>query len=153
MGQVFEQNRQVSQAFSAQLTQTGGAAKRVNEALAAEKFRAAGLEKELFRLLAEGYAQRGNVLCFRDGLDPAGVRELAEAIARVCDGTAAVFSGAEGNYSCCLVNKNGDVKELGSAMTKTLNGRGGGKPGYFQGSVKTSAQEIRDFFKKMEIAE
>ena len=146
LNRVFEQNRQVSQAFSAQLTETGAAAKRMNEALAVEKFRAAGLEKELFDVIAAGYAGRGDVQCFREGLTPNGVRELAEAMARVCGGTAAVFSGEEGNYALCLVNKAGDVKELGSDLTKALNGRGGGKPGYFQGSVKATRDEIEAFF-------
>ena len=146
VNRVFEQNRQVSQAFSAQLTETAGAAKRMNDALAAEKFRATGLEKELFRLLAESYTGHGEVLCFRQGLNPNGVRELAEAIACVCGGTAAVFSGEAENHAFCLVNKAGDVKELGSSMTKALNGRGGGKPGYFQGSVKASREEIEAFF-------
>ena len=144
---VFEQNRQVSQVFSAQLTETGNAAKRVNDALAAEKFRGAGLEKELFGLIAAGYTDRGDVLCFRDGLNPNGVRELAEAIARVCGGMAAVFSGGEGNYSMCLVNKAGDVKAFGDRLAKALNGRGGGKPGYFQGSVRTTKTEIEGFFR------
>ena len=71
---------------------------------------------------------------------------MAEAIALVCGGTAAVFSGEDGNYAVCLVNKSGDVKELGSNMTKSLNGRGGGKPGYFQGSVKATRAEIERFF-------
>ena len=146
LNRVFEQNRQVSQAFSAQLTETGAAAKRMNEALSAEKSRAAGLEKELFGLIAAGYADRGDALCFREGLSPNGVRELAEAIARVCGGTAAVFSGEEGNYALCLVNKGGDVKELGARLAGALNGRGGGKPGYFQGSVKAARGEIEAFF-------
>ena len=146
LNRIFEQNRQVSQAFSAQLTETGAAAKRMNETLAAEKFRATGLEKRIFGLIAERYVNCGDVICFEDGLNPNGVRELAEAIARVCGGTAAVFSGQEGNYACCLVNKNGDVKELGNAMAKALNGRGGGKPGYFQGSVKATQEEIEAFF-------
>ena len=147
LNRVFEQNRQVSQAFSAQLTETGNAAKRVNDALAAEKFRGAGLEKELFGLIAAGYTDRGDVLCFRDGLNPNGVRELAEAIARVCGGMAAVFSGEEGNYSMCLVNKAGNVKAFGDRLAKALNGRGGGKPGYFQGSVRTTKTEIEGFFR------
>ena len=47
-----------------------------------------------------------------------------------------------------LIRKNGDVKELGAAMAKALNGRGGGKPGSFQGSVKATREQIRGFFKK-----
>ena len=146
LNRVFEQNRQVSQAFSAQMTETAAAAKRMNEALAAEKYRAAGLEKALFIQIAESYVNCGNVLMFQPGLTPNGVRELAEAVSQVCGGTAAVFSGEDGNYSVCMVNKQADIKDLGAAMNQALNGRGGGKKGYFQGSVKATRQEIEAFF-------
>ena len=145
---AYEQNRQVSQAFSAKVLETGAAAARMNEALNAEKFRANGLEKQLFARIAKSYVNCGDVLLFRPELSPVGVRDLAEAIATVSGGTAAVFSGAEGNYSVALVNKQGDVKELGAAMNKALNGRGGGKPGFFQGSVKATEAEIRRFFER-----
>ena len=142
LSRVYEQNRQVSQAFSAKLLETGAAARKMNEALAAEKFRATALEKQVFASVAEGYRDRGNVLHFADSLAPGAVRELADAIAGVCGGTAAVFSGG----SVCLVNKGGDVKELGSRMAKALEGRGGGKPGFFQGSVRAEREAIEAFF-------
>ena len=146
LARAYEQNRQVSQIFSAKVLETGAAAVRVNEALNAEKFRANGLEKQLFAQIAESYVNCGNVLVFRDGLTSAGVRDLTEAVANACGGIAAVFSGADGNYNVCLVSKAGDVKALGAAMSKALNGRGGGKPGFFQGSVKATRAEIEGFF-------
>ena len=142
LSRVYEQNRQVSQAFSAKLMETGAAARKMNDALAAEKFRAGALEKQVFASVAAGYRDRGNVLHFADGLAPGAVRELADAIAAVCGGTAAVFSGG----SVCLVSKTGDVKDLGTQMAKALDGRGGGKPGFFQGSVRAEQEQIRVFF-------
>ena len=79
---------------------------------------------------------------FAEDLEPAQVRELADAIAAVCGGTAAVFCGT----SFCLVNKTGEVKELGQKLTATFGGRGGGKPGIFQGSLQATAEEINKFF-------
>ena len=142
LSRVYEQNRQVSQAFSAKIMETGAAARKMNEALAAEKFRATALEKQVFASVAEGYRNSGNVLHFADDLTPGAVRELADAIASACGGTAAVFSGG----SVCLVHKSGDVKELGAQMAKALDGRGGGKPGFFQGSVRAERKEIEAFF-------
>ena len=146
LARVYEQNRQVSQAFSAKPLETAGAAARVNEALAAEKFRSAQLEKRIFAQTAKGYAGLGDVVHFEPDLTPAAVRELAEAIAGVCGGRAAVFSGEDGNFMVCLAHPCGDVKTLGAAMARALNGRGGGKPGFFQGSVKATRQEIEAFF-------
>lgn len=146
LAKAYEQNRQVSQAFSAKILETGTAAARMNEALSAEKFRANGLEKQLFAKIAESYVNYGNVLVFHAGLTPTGVRDLAEAIANVCGGTAAVFSGVDGNYNVCLAHKDGNVRELGAALNKALCGRGGGKPEFFQGSVKATQAEIEAFF-------
>ena len=147
---VFEENRQVSQAFSAKILETGAAARRMNETLAAEKYRSTGLQKRIFAQLAGGYTDAGNVLHFEENADPAGVRELADGIAGVCGGCAAVFSGTEERgYSFCLAARQGDLRELGRQMTQALKGRGGGKPGMIQGSVCASGGEIQAFFRQV----
>lgn len=138
---VWEQNRQVSSAFSAKPLQTGAAAVRMNEALAQEKFRATGLQKKLLALTAEKYVGKGDVVHFADDLQPAQVRELADKIAASCGGTAAVFCGT----SFCLVSHRGDVKELGQKLTQAFGGRGGGRDGVFQGSLNASQKEIQSF--------
>lgn len=147
--QVYEQNRQVSQAFSTKLLETGAAAKRMNEQLSAEKFRCVGLERRIFTAIAAGSAGKGDVLCFEPGLNSTGVRELADKIADVCGGTAAVFSGESGAYCVCLISRNKDVRSLGAEMAKALNGRGGGKPEAYQGSVRASKEEVQAFFKAL----
>lgn len=147
LSRIYEQNRLVSQAFSAKPLETGAAAQRMNDALSAEKFRAIALERQVFDGIAAGYQGTGNVLYFADGLNPSAVRELADRIAGCCGGTAAVFSGSDqAGYSVCLVNKTDSVAELGKQMTAALNGRGGGKPGFFQGSVKATKIQIQGFF-------
>ena len=135
---IFAQNRRVSQAFSAKMLETGAAAIKMNEALAAEKLRANTLQSQLFDHMASAYAGERNVACFADELTPGQVRELADKIAAICDGWAAVFSGQEGNYSLCVVSRQGDVKAVGQA----LGARGGGKPGFFQGSLRAEKAEI-----------
>ena len=146
LSRIYEQNKLVSQAFSAKLLETGAAAQRMNDALAAEKFRATALERQVFDGIAAGYAGKGNVAHFAENLTSGAVRELADRIAQQCGGTAAVFCAADSGYSVCLVNKTEPVAELGKAMNEALNGRGGGKPGFFQGSVQASREQIAAFF-------
>ena len=147
MCRVYEQNRQVSQTFSAKILETGAAAQKFADQLSGEKFRAAGLEKRVFAAIAAGYTGRGDVVHFEDALSSGAVRELADAIAAVCGGRACVFSGNDTDgYSVCIVHHGGDVKELGSRMAQALDGRGGGKPGFFQGSVKATRARIEEFF-------
>jgi len=149
MAAVFEENRLVSQAFSAKILETGAAAQKIKEQLAAEKFRAAALEKRVFEGIAESYVNRENVVHFEAELTPGGVRELAEKIAGACAGFAAVFSGTDaGGYSYCLATREGDLRELNKALTQTLDGRGGGRQQFQQGSVKASREQIKAFFER-----
>ena len=149
LSRIYEQNKIVSGAFSAKPLETGAAALKMNEMLANEKYRATGLQKQVFENIAAGFADKGDVLHFAENLEPGAVRELADRIAKVCGGTAAVFSGSdEGGYSVCLVNHSAPVADLGKAMNAALSGRGGGKPGFFQGSVKATEANIREFFGK-----
>ena len=144
---AYEQNRLVSQAFSAKIPETGAAAKRMNEALVAEKFRVTGLQRRLFAMIAESYVNRSDLLHFEEGLEAALVRELADAIAGKCGGRAAVFSGNdEAGYSYCLATREGDLRPFGKELNAALNGRGGGKPNFLQGSVKATRIEIEKFF-------
>jgi len=153
VNQVYEQNRRVSQLFSAKMLATAAAAQRINDQLAAEKFRAAGLEKRIFAAIAAEYAGKENVLHLEPGLAPGTVRELADAIAQSCNGIAAVASSADGeNWSLCLVSREKDVRELGKAAFQALNGRGGGKPGSVQGSVRATEKALRQFFADTEEA-
>ena len=144
LGAVYDQNRLVSQAFSAKVLQTGEAAQRMNEQLSAEKIRAAALEKKLFSMIAKDYENAGDVVRFEENLTPGAVRELADAIAKTCGGVAAVFSGSdEAGYNVCMIGDAARVKGLGD-LCKTLGGRGGGKPGSFQGSIQATRQAIEE---------
>ena len=144
---IFEENRKVSQAFSAPMHATGEAAQRMNEVLAAEKSRAVGLQNRILASVAGSYVNCGDVLHFEPGLDGNALRNLADQIAGVCGGRAAVFSGEDGNYTYCLAHRDGDLRELNRAMTTALNGRGGGKPQFQQGSVQATKSQIEAFFK------
>ena len=147
LNEAYEQNRQVSQAFSAKINETGAAARRMNEAEAQLKYQIVGLQKKIFSAVAEGYTGKGNVVHFEETLDNTAVRDLADAIADTCGGTAAVFSGSdESGYAFCLVTREGDLRQLGKDMTKALNGRGGGKPSFQQGRVQAPKAEIEAFF-------
>ena len=142
----FEENKKVSQAFSAKMDATGEAAAKMNEALAAEKAKVAALQNRIFTDIAKSYVNCENVLHFEPDLEPAQVRVLADKMAGAVKGYCAVFSGVEGNYSFCLASREEDLRQLGKDLTTALNGRGGGKPNFQQGSVKATRMQIEVFF-------
>ena len=147
LNRAYDQNRQVSQAFSAQWQETGEAARKMNDLLSQYKFRITALERQIFSATAAGYAGAGDVVHFEAGLDNVAVRELADAIAQVCGGTAAVFSGSDdAGYAFCLVSRTEDLRPLGKDLTRSLNGRGGGKPDCQQGRLQSTREAIAAFF-------
>ena len=145
----FDQNRLVSQAFSAKILETGEAAHRMIDQVEKLIYRIVGLERRIFDGIALKYTGLGDVVHFEEGLDNVAVRELADRIADSCGGLAAVFSGSdETGYAFCLVTREGDLRKLCKDMTGTLNGRGGGKPQFQQGRVNAHQEDIAAFFKK-----
>ena len=150
---AFEQNRQVSQSFSAQWFETGAAARKMNEALGAEKNRVNALQNRVFESIAEHYVNCSDVVHFEPGLGSVEVRQLADAIGSQCRGRAVVFSGSDAEgYGFAAVSREGDLRPFGKAMTAALNGRGGGKPNFQQGRIHATRQQIEDFFQSSSAA-
>ncbi len=137
---IFEENRKVSQEFSAKLLETGAAARKLTEALAAEKLRANSLQAALFEGIARDLAGQGNVVLFREALEPGQLRLLAEKVTALCGGWAAVLSGAGSAYNICILGPQ--LQALIQGLKQELSARGGGKPGSFQGSIPATREAI-----------
>ena len=148
LSRAYAQNIQVSQAFSAKPMQTGEAARRMNALLSQQKYRCGQLERRIFDSLAASYAGQGNVVHFEENLDGTGLRELADRIASSCGGMAAVFSGTDdGGYAFCLASRTEDLRPICQALTARFPGKGGGKPGFQQGRITGTEEQIRDYLR------
>ena len=143
---VWGQNRQISGLLSAKPMETASAAARLQQELNDTKYRLGQLEDRLFAQQAEALRGKGDLLLFEEGLKPDGLRRLTDAILHVCGGRAAVFSKTPDGYQYAIGQENGDLRALVKSMNQTLNGRGGGKPFFAQGSVQASREEIEAFF-------
>ena len=143
------QNAQVSHLLSAKVFETGAAVERLMEEAAALKARCAAMEDAAFARLAEEHRGKGDVLLFEEGLSPDSLRRLCDAVLHTCSGRCACFSGTEEmGYKYAIGQLDGQLRELTKQLNQALNGRGGGKPDFVQGSVQASQAEIRAFFNK-----
>ena len=144
---VWEQNRRISNLLSAKPLETAAATERMAHQLEQAKYRVVELENHHFAAVAQSMAGAGNVLHFEDGLTPDGVRRLAIAMGEVCGGRAAIFSAQDGGgYAYALCETGGDLRQLSRAMNDALQGRGGGKPNFVQGSVRADRAAVEAFF-------
>ena len=146
---LTEQNRQVSGLLSAKPLETAGAVQRLLDAEGALKLRAASLEDAVFTQKAQALAGNGNVLLFEPAMSPDSVRRLTDLVMSACGGRAAVFAGSdEAGYKYAVGEQGGDLRQLVRELNTALQGRGGGKPFFAQGSVSASRAAIEAFFRE-----
>ena len=149
LNMVNDQNRQISVQLSAKVGETAAAVARLQD----ENFRLKGQLSHMFNELCTAEAQKwegaGSVLLFYDGLEADQVRRMTDAVMQKCSGCCAVFSSnGDGSYKYAIGELNGDLRQFTKEMNAALNGRGGGKPFFVQGSVKAAEEEIRQFFRQ-----
>jgi len=143
---VWEQNLAVSRALSAKPIQTAAAVERLQGELEGVKSRCAALETADFARKAAEYAGKGDVLLLEGTMSADSVRRLCDAVLDTCGGRCAVFAGEEGSFKYAVGLRGGDLRPLVKELNAALNGRGGGKPDFAQGSVSASEADIRAFF-------
>ena len=149
LNMVNEQNHEVSVKLSAKPNQTGQAVQRLLDENFQLKGRVIRMEEELFASEAQKWQDCGDVLLFQEGLEADGVRKLTDAVMQSCKGRCAVFSkNPDGTYKYAIGEENGDLRQFTKDMNVSLNGRGGGKPFFVQGSVQATEEQIREFFAK-----
>jgi len=145
---TWEQNLAVSRALSAKPLQTAAAVERLQGELESVKLRAATLETADFARKAAEHAGKGDIVLFEGPMSADSVRRLCDAVLETCGGRCAVFAGEDGNFKYAVGIREGDVRPLVKELNAALNGRGGGKPNFAQGSVAASEADIKVFFEK-----
>lgn len=146
---VQDQNRQVSQLLSAKVMETAKAVKNLADEAERLRQQVYAMENAQFAAKAEQLRGQGNVLVKMDALSADGVRRAAIAIQETCGGRAAVFSGDEENgYKYAVGEPDGNLRDWVKELNGALQGRGGGKPGFVQGSVAAKWDEIVAFMSR-----
>ena len=142
----WQQNSAIGRELSVKPDATCGAVLRLKEELSALKQRCDALETEGFAALAAQYEGAGNVLLVRPPMEPDAARRLCDMVAARCGGRCAVFAGQDGAYKYAVIHPGADIRELIKEMNTALNGRGGGRDGFAQGSAACGEADIRAFF-------
>ena len=146
---ICRQNHEVSVHLSSPMEETGGAAKRLVEENRQLKGR---LIEQLYQRIdqkAEELAGAGDILLFVPGGDSVAAQKLTAKVMETCRGAVFSFAGSDQDgYKYAAGLLNGDLKALIREMNAALNGRGGGKPFFQQGSVTASGEQIEAFLRE-----
>ena len=146
MNQIAGQNTRVSQLLSAKPGDTAAAVERLQKDVYALRGRVAELEEGDFIRKAEAFAGKGDVMLIEGTMSGDSLRKLCGLVREKCCGRCAVFAGADGVYQYAIGQDGGDLRGLAKSLNAALNGRGGGKPEFVQGSVRAGEEEIRGFW-------
>jgi alanyl-tRNA synthetase len=149
LSRCWEQAHATGQFLSVKDHDTFAAVQRLQNELQNTKARAAALEEESFRRTAQEYAGRGDCVLVVPPLQGDGVRRLCDAVSHTCGGRCAVFAGENGRYQYAVIHAGQDIRSLVKDMNTALNGRGGGRDGFAQGSVQADETQIHTFFENL----
>ena len=142
----WQQNSAIGRELSVKPDATHAAVTRLKEELAAVKQRCDALETAQFESLAAQYDGAGNVLLVQPPMESDAARRLCDMTAARCGGRCAVFAGQNGAYRYAVIHPGADIRELIKSMNAALNGRGGGRDGFAQGSAACTEADIRNFW-------
>ena len=145
MRRLAKQNHGVSVALSAKETETAAAVLRLQKEAAQMKERLAALETASVERTAEALRGKGSVLLIEPGMSTDAARRLAAGVLETCGGFAGVLSDAgEDGVRYCFGQPEGDLRPMTKELNELGEGRGGGKPGFVQGTFHVPAAKIRE---------
>ena len=144
---IAGQNTRVSQLLSAKVTDTAAAVERMQKELYQLRGRVAALEEGDFARKAADYAGRGDVLLLEAGMSADSLRKLCGMVQESAGGRCAVFAGEGEVWQYAVSQPDGDLRGFVKELNAALRGRGGGKPGFVQGSVQADREAIERFFR------
>ena len=126
------------------------ALERLQNGEAALKARLAALQNTLAAACAEAAAPGTPAVLWVDGADGDGLRRVAMAITAKTNAPCCTLGpGGQGLAYALAAAPGGDVRETCKALNAAYQGRGGGKPGFCQGSLaEGSFEQVKAFLLK-----
>lgn len=149
MSGILRQNREVSALTSSKPLETAAGVGKLLESEKALKGQLLELRYGEMDRMAQALAGKGAVLIFAHDYDSVMVQKLTSKVMEKNGGTACVFSGSdEAGYFYTIGQKDGDLRALVREMNQALDGKGGGRPYFLQGSVKADKEQVETFLKE-----
>ncbi len=147
----YDANKEVAVLLSTKEVKTPQLVKKLLDEKLQLKGAMTALEERYLKLRADSVKGQADVLIIDDCLNPEQGRILADMISDSCQGITAVMTGTEGAYRYAIINKGADITAFVKSMNAALNGRGGGRNGFAQGSLNAGSKQIEEFFNGAEL--
>jgi alanyl-tRNA synthetase len=146
LSRCWEQSLQIGQSLSVKPQDSFAAVERLQRELNETRARCVSLEEDIFARIAEENRDKGDVLLIRPPMTSDAARKLCDTVSAMCGGRCAVFAGEGAAYKYAIIHPGHDIRDFIKSLNTALNGRGGGRDGFAQGSAQATEAEIRAFF-------
>ena len=140
----YAENKAVAVKLSAKEENTSQYVEKLMEENLRIKGEKDAMQEALLKKWAAGFQNGEKIFAIEDWMDPLTGRKLADLAADVCS-MAAVFSAGKEGYNYAVISRGNDISGFIKEMNKELEGRGGGRDGFAQGSVKADRSRIESY--------
>ena len=140
-----DQNLLCSRATSSKPLETGSAVEQMKQEVIHLKGRVVSLENELADHIAASFAGAESPVYFTDEMESDSLRKLCVKIAAAASGRVIVLSGSEDCWKYAIIEEGADLRPFVKKFNEALNGRGGGRDGFAQGSLTATRKAICAF--------
>lgn len=117
------------------------------------KYELVAVKRQLMSVYVEKtQVKDGTAVISMKNLSPDLIQTLALMLFEKSDTAVAYSKQEDGKIKVCIVSKTKDTNKLGKFISKELGGKGGGKPGIYQGFFEkdTSDEELENIIKSFE---
>ncbi len=141
----LDENHAVSVLMSAKEKETAQAVERIKKEKEALDYEIVGLKREILSLKLSSVKADKRIVIFDPTLEGKMLQDFALALMEKAEEFVCCFCGSNGQYRYCMVSNKLDPLPYAKTLNEKFEGRGGGRNGIVQGTVKGEEDEIRRF--------
>ncbi len=146
----LDENHKISNLLSAKETETFEMVEKLKKTNAELSFELSKAKLEILKLKAENEPSAKRIAVITDLTDGNAVREYANILSEKAEDFAVVFGGEENSYKYVIITKSDfDINAVAKELNAEFSGRGGGRNGIVQGSVKAGREELESWKEKI----
>ncbi len=145
----YEQNKAAAVLLSTSEEKTAAVVRKISDENTSLKKTLSHFENAYYDLRAASFAGESEVFLFEDELNPIQGRALADRISDKCSGLVIVFVKDGDRYRYSAICKDKDISGFIKEMNSALEGRGGGRSGFAQGSLSAPRSQIEKYLSNL----
>ncbi len=145
----LDENHKVSVLMSSKEKETAQAVERIKKEKEALDYEITGLKRDILALKTSSLKDEKRIIIFDSSLKGKMLQDFTLSLMDKCSEFACCFCGEKDEYRYCLVSDKTELSPIAKALNDAFSGKGGGRGGIVQGSLRGAEKEIREFLENL----